>query len=93
MRKSASALAGHRARKASQGYVRVEVNVRKEDAALVRHIASALSDPAPDNATRAMLRQSVASARKADLKALLACAPLEGIDLTRSADTGRDIEL
>ena len=37
-----SSLTSHRARKRRQGFVRVEVNVRKEDAGLVRHVAAAL---------------------------------------------------
>src|SRR5579871_4925033 len=43
--KAKSSVAMHRARKVRQGFVRVEVNVRKEDASLVRRVASALSDP------------------------------------------------
>ena len=31
-------------------------------------------------------------ARKPDLKALLAAAPLEGIDIDRSRDPGREVE-
>jgi len=40
-----SSLASYRARMERKGFVRVEVNVRKEDANLVRRIAAALSDP------------------------------------------------
>jgi hypothetical protein len=43
--KAKSSVARHRARRQLQGLVRVEVNVRKEDASLVRLVASALSDP------------------------------------------------
>jgi len=77
----------------SRGLVRVEVSVRKEDASLVRSVASALSDPARQNETRRILRQRFAAPRSVSLKALLASAPLEGIELDRSRDTGRDVDL
>ena len=76
-----------------QGFVRVEVQVRKEDAGLVRDVASALGDPAREAGTRAILRETVASPRAGGLKALLARAPLEGIDLERQRDVDRDISL
>ena len=42
-----SALRSHRTRMARRGFVRVEVNVRKEDANLIRDVAAALCDPSP----------------------------------------------
>jgi hypothetical protein len=42
-------------RKERQGLVRVEVNVRKEDASLVRSVASALSDPSRQAEARELL--------------------------------------
>jgi hypothetical protein len=92
-RQARSSLANHRARKARQGFVRVEINVRKEDAGLVRQVAAALSDPARQTAARALLRQRFAEPVGASLKALLASAPFEGIDLDRSRDRGRDVDL
>jgi hypothetical protein len=88
-----SPLVTHRARRARQGFVRVEVNVRKEDAGLVRRVADALSDPALQADTRQLLRRNFPDASKGSLKALLASAPLEGIDLDRSPDLGRDLGL
>jgi hypothetical protein len=88
-----SPLAGHRARLARRGFVRVEVNVSKDDARLVRQVAAALSDPARQAAARALLRQRFAEPPKVSLKALLASAPLDGIDLERGRDVGRDIDL
>jgi hypothetical protein len=88
-----SSLARHRARKARQGFVRVEVNVRKEDAGLIRQVVAALSDPAHQAAARALLRQRFGEPAKLSLKALLASAPLEGIDLDRGHDLGRDVDL
>ena len=93
MSRQARLLANHRARKARQGFVRVEINVRKEDAGLVRQVAAALSDPARQTAARALLRQRFAEPVGASLKALLASAPFEGIDLDRSRDRGRDVDL
>ena len=91
--KPKSPVASHRARRQRQGFVRVEVNVRKEDAGLVRLVASALADPARQAEARALLRQRFAEPSHVSLKSLLAAAPLDGIDLDRSADTGRDVEL
>ena len=88
-----SSLATHRARKARQGFVRVEVNVRKEDAGLVRQVAAALSDPARRADARMALRQRFAEPPALSLKALLQAAPLDGIDLDRARDLGRDVDL
>jgi hypothetical protein len=90
---SRPSLASHRAQRERQGFVRVEVNVRKEDAGLVRQVAAALSDPARQAAARALLRQRFIEPAKLSLKALLASAPLEGIDLDRGRDLGRDVDL
>lgn len=92
-RKAKSPLAKHRAQMQRRGFVRVEVNVRKEDASLVRHVASALSDPLRQAEARRLLRQRFVEMPKVSLKALLASAPLDGIDLDRSPDAGRDVDL
>lgn len=93
IRKAKSPVAGPRARRQRQGFVRVEVNVRKEDAGLVRRVASVLSDPARQAEARALLRQRFAEPPHVSLKALLASAPLDGIELDRSPDPGRDVDL
>ena len=82
-------LARHRSRQKRQGVVRVEVQVRKQDAALVRDVARALNTPQHADAARALLSARFMAGNAQGLKALLAEAPLEGIDLTRSRDTGR----
>jgi len=82
-----------RKRRQRQGFVRVEVQVRKEDAALVREVAAALGDPGREHETRAILRDKIATPRAGGLKALLASAPLEDIDLDRPGDDGRDVRL
>ena len=76
-----------------RGFVRVEVNVRKEDAGLVRRVASALSDPSRQAEARRILQQRFVEPPRVSLKALLASAPLDGIDLDRSPDPGREVDL
>ena len=76
-----------------RGFVRVEVQVRKEDAGLLRDIAGALGDPAREAETRAVLRETIAPPRTGGLKALLERAPLEGVDLARPRDLDRDFSL
>lgn len=88
-----SSLAGHRLRMAHRGFVRVEVTVSKDDASLVRHVAAALSDPARQAAARILLRQRFVEPSNVSLKTLLAAAPLDGIDLDRGTDLGRDVDL
>ncbi len=56
--------------------VRVEVHVRKDDAALVRSGAPALSHPAVETQTRVLLRERFGVAKAKGLKELLASAPL-----------------
>ena len=79
-----------RRRRQRQGFVRVEVQVRREDAALVRDVAAALVDPEHESETRAILREKFSAPHTRGLKAMLAAAPLEGIDLDRPRDFGRD---
>ena len=86
-------LARHRARLARRGFVRVEVSVSKDDAGLVRQVAAALSDPARPVDARVLLRRRFVEPSRVSLKALLASAPLDGIDLDRSPDLGREVDL
>jgi hypothetical protein len=69
-----SSLATHRARMERRGFVRVEVSVRKEDASLIRGVASALSDPSRQAEARSLLQQRIIEPAKVNLKALLASA-------------------
>lgn len=71
----------------------MEVNVRKEDANLVRDVAAALTDPARRPHTRALLRQRLCEKPGQSFKELLAAAPLDGIALDRDRDTGRSVDL
>ena len=68
------------------------MHVPREDAPLLRSVASALADPARAAEVRALLRARFASPKARRLKELLADAPLDGIDLDRSADLGRKVE-
>lgn len=88
-----SSVVRHRARKARAGFVRVEFSVRKEDAPLMRQVAAALTDPLRQADARALLRQRLLAPANLGLKELLVSAPLEGIDLERARDFGRDIDL
>lgn len=91
--KPASAVAEHRRRLRSRGLQRVEVQVRGEDASLVRAVAAALTDPDQASEARALLRSRFGPEPTRSLKDLLAAAPLDDIDLTRSRDTGRAVDL
>jgi hypothetical protein len=87
------AVTNYRRRLKRQGISRVEVQVLKEDAALIRGVAKALADPEQERKARALLREHFAPSCAQGLKALLASAPLEGIDLSRDGDLGRDVDL
>jgi hypothetical protein len=78
---------------AEEDHAAIGVHVRKEDAPLVRGVVKALTDPSREFQTRALLRERFGASKASGLKALLASAPLEGIDLSRNRDFGRDIEL
>jgi hypothetical protein len=84
------ALIAHRRRLKRRGIARLEIHVRKDDAALMRGVARALADPAREADARALLRKRFAPGKAKGRKALLAAAPLEGIDLTRARDGERD---
>lgn len=85
-------LTRHRQRLQQSGEVRLEVRVRKTDAALVRRVVAALSDPTREEHTRAALKNCLVTAEPVDLKALLASAPLDDLDLVRTKDLGRSVE-
>ena len=92
-RSKPKSLSAYRRRLKLRGVMRVEVHVRKNDAALVRGVARALSDPAVEAETRVLLREHVGVVTAKGLKDLLASAPLEGLDLTRKRDVGRKVQL
>lgn len=87
------AVARHRRRQKARGIVRLELSVRADDAVLLRRVARVLADPSQGDRARAVLRTQTGGAKPPGLKALLAAAPLDGVDLTRDHDLGRDSEL
>jgi hypothetical protein len=87
------AIQAHRRRLKRQGLKRLEVNVRERDVPLIRGAAQALNDPAREAGARALLRRQFGQGPAKGLKALLAEAPLEGIDLSREDGTDRDVPL
>jgi cytochrome P450 len=80
-------LASYRRRLKQQAVV--EVRVRKDDAPLMRNVVRALTDPDRETETRKLLREHFGPAKAEGLKALLASASLDGIDLGRARDIGR----
>ena len=89
----ASPVGRYRQRARGLGKVRVEVHVHERDADLVRRIAGALNDPLKGPKSRAVLVSRFGSPPARGFKALLAAAPLDGIELERGPDTGRDVDL
>ncbi len=75
-----------------RGVARLEVRLKHDDIPLVRGVVVALADPARAEETRALLREHFCASDAKGFKLLLAQAPLDGIDLTRPWDYGRDVE-
>ena len=88
-----AALAEHRKRLRSRGLQRLEVQVRGEDAPLLRAVVAALADPGQAAEARALLLRRFSPGPARSLKGLIEAAPLEGIDLDRPRDMGRAVEL
>jgi Arc/MetJ family transcription regulator len=63
--------------------------VRIASAALVRDVVRALSNPEQEQAVRKLLREYFGTKPTRGLKDL----PLEGIELKRDRDFGRDVDL
>jgi hypothetical protein len=84
------AVARFRNQKKRAGFVRVEAQVRAEDAGTLRQAAKALTDPIRGRKLKAFLAREFPETIPA--KDLLASAPLDGIKLTRSRDTGRKVK-
>ena len=87
------AVAEHRKRLKSRGLVRIELRAPAQDAALLREIAAALADSERGARTRIALNELFAMHRARNFKEFLAAAPLEGLDLERNRDTGRQVDL
>jgi hypothetical protein len=77
------AVSAHRRRLRRRGIARVEVRVHKDDVALLRSVVAALADPDRGAEARSLLRDRFGARRTRGLKALLAAAPLDGIEIVR----------
>ena len=89
-----NALAAHRNRLKKRGLARVEVQVPAEDAELIRRAARSLRGEADTAARlRVQLLGLLGARAELGLKELLAAAPLDDIDLTRTQDQGRAVTL
>jgi hypothetical protein len=88
------ALTAHRDRLKKRGLARVEVQVPEADADLIRRAARSLRGEVQAAARlRIQLLSLLGAMATPGLKALLAAAPLEDIDLARTQDQGRIVEL
>ncbi len=90
------AVARYRSRALRRGLLRIEVQVPRQDAELVRALAALLRE-GPAEAAESARKELSARVRTASgahrLKDLLAAAPLADLDLQRSPDVGRSVEL
>lgn len=88
------AVAEHRKRLKRRGLARIELRAPKEDAPLLRDIASALADPERVLQTRRLLRRHFDPYAGMSFKELLSAAPAD-LELVceRGPDPGREIEL
>ena len=88
-----AAVRTYRERLKRNGWVRCEVKVPRDDVDVVRAVATALCDPERGVTARALLRERFGGTRHRSFKELLASCPLEGIDLSRSRELPRDVDL
>ena len=88
------AVARHRIRQQEKGIVRMEINLPEKDRQLLKSVVARLragGRSAED--VRTALRSVVNPYEGMSFKELLEAAPLEGVDLERSREKARDIEL
>ncbi len=85
----------HRTRMRRRGLVRIEIQVPKEDVEALREVAKDLRETRGESTSvRETLRDLARRLEpRRSLKELLAAAPLEGVDLERDQDYGRDVDL
>ena len=84
----------HRERQSKKGLARMELSVPTQDRELLKTVASQLRKGGFDaDRMRMLLRSAVKGEDLIDFKTFLEMAPLEGVDLERSKDTGwREID-
>lgn len=83
----------YRARKRTQGLVRVELQVSRDDVVLLRRVAKALADPATSAESRRALVEHFAEPIIPDAKELLLHAPFGDLEFDRPRDLGRPVDL
>ena len=90
-----NAVDSYRERQRRRGLRRLEVQAPEADVPLLRELVRLLrKDSQEASELRRLLRRALApEPPEGTLKQLLEAAPLEGIDLSRSRDFGREIEL
>ena len=90
---NSSPISRHRERDNRQASARIGRQSQKGHAGLVRDVPAAPGNSVPESEERDTQRKKTVATRARGFKKLLASAPLEGIDLERSRDSGRDIPL
>ena len=73
------------------GHSKLELYLLREDVDYLREVAAALSDPAREDETPAVLRDKIPPARPGRLKELLASMSFEEDDLSQVSASKRDI--
>ena len=88
------AIKSYRNRQKAKGIVRVEVAVPETDRELIRQTAANLRAGGEiAEKTRAAMRSVINPYAGMNFKQLLEAAPIEDLELERSKETARDIEL
>ena len=87
---NSSPIGRRRERNHRQTSARIVGQPNKGHAGLVQDAAATLCNSEPKSKVRATLRKKTAAARAQGFKELLESAPLDGIDIERSRDFGRD---
>ena len=84
----------HRERQSKKGLARMELSVPTQDRELLKSVASQLRKGGFDaDRMRMLLKSAVKGEDLIDFKIFLEMAPLEGVNLERSKDTGwREID-
>ena len=85
----------HRKLREKKGHIRLELNAPRQDREMLRSIASELRKGGfSAERMRMVLASTLAGEELLDFKKFLELAPLDGVELERSKETGwRDIDL
>ena len=88
-----SPISPRRERNHRQASARIERQSKKGHAGLTRDVVTGHGNSLPESEASDALDKKTVATRARGFKKLLASAPLEGIDLERSRESGRDIPL